>query len=179
MAILAVVVGAALIGGDPSRDARAAAVPPAIAASATTRGAPGPARPSAEPEVLVHGRSAGAVPHVIVLESPAAQLEVVTTRDLVVRGHLVSGTGPVLVALETSRGTSIVGKTVGPMTLPRPGFDLSPPFEVRLTLPNPRPSGTAVLEVIAYDIYGVTQDTLRRRIWIAEADAAGDPFPKP
>ena len=181
MAVLGLVVGAALIGGDPSRDARAAAVPPAVAASATTRGAAGlaDAQGSAQPEVLVHGRSADAAPHLIVLESPATQLEVLTTRELVVRGHLVSGTGPVLVALETSRGTSIVGKTVGPMTLPRPWFDPSPPFEVRLTLPNPRPSGTAVLEVIAYDIYGVTQDTLRRRIWIADANAAGDPFPKP
>jgi len=174
-----VVVAAALIGGDPSREARAALVPPAVPPSPTTGGAPGFAQPSAQPEVLVHGRSFGAAPHLIVLESPAQQLEVVTSRDLVVRGHLVSGTGPVLVALETSRGESIVGKTVGPMTLPRPGFDPSPPFEVRLTLPNPRPSGTAVLEVIAYDIYGVTQDTLRRRLWIADADAARDPFPKP
>ena len=166
------VVGAALFGGDPSRNALGTA-----AAAATTATATGGTLGSAQPEVLIHGRSAAAAPHLIVLESPATQPAVVTSRDIIVRGHLVSGTGPVLVALETSRGESIVGKTVGPMTLPRPGFDPSPPFEVRLTLPNPRPSGTAVLEVIAYDFYGVTQDTLRVRLWIAAA--ADDPFPKP
>jgi hypothetical protein len=167
--ILAVVVGAALIGGNSSRDGRATIAQ----ASATTDVAPG----SAQPEVLVHGRPADATPHVIVLESPATQLEVLTTRDLVVRGHLVSGTGPVLVVLVSSRGATITGKTVGPMTMPRPGSDPSPPFEVRLQLPDPRPDGTMTLEVVAYDINGIPVDAIRRPIRIS--DAAGDPFPKP
>jgi hypothetical protein len=169
--ILAVVVGAALIGRDPSRDARATVV--SAAASATADGVPVPA----QPEVLVHGRTAGATPHVIVLESPATQFEATTSGDLIVRGHLVSGTGPVLVVLQSSGGTTITGKTVGPMTMPRPGVDPSPPFEVRLALPDPRPSDTMTLEVVAYDINGIPVDAIRRPIRIA--DAAGDPFPKP
>jgi hypothetical protein len=101
----------------------------------------------------------------------------VTTRDLVVRGHLVSGTGPVLVALESSRGTTIVGRTVGPMTMPRPGYDPSPPFEVRLVLPEPRPIGTMTIEVVAYDIAGIPVDAIRRVIRIGGV-AAEEPFPR-
>lgn len=167
--ILAVVVGAALIGGHKPDEA----VARVAQASAVAPVASGPSRADA----LIENPAASPSPSIIVLDTPPTPLPVVTTRDLIVRGHLSSGTGPVLVALETSRGESITGKTVGPMTLPRPGFDPSPPFEVRLTLPNPRPVGTAILEIIAYDIHGITQDTRRWRLWIGAIGPEASPVP--
>ncbi len=167
--ILVVVVGAALIGGHRPGDAVVSVAQASAVAPVAVN--------SSRADALIVEPAASASPSVIVLETPLNPLPVVTTRDLIVRGHLTSGTGPVLVALETSRGESITGKTVGPMTLPRPGFDPSPPFEVRLTLPNPRPVGTAVLEIIAYDIHGITQDTRRWRVWIVPIGPEASPAP--
>lgn len=108
----------------------------------------------------------------IILEHPAVDLEVITTRDLVVRGHLDGGTGPVRVALDVGSARPLAVKTVGPMTVPwDDDRDLRPSFTVTLPIAGPRPGGTMVVQVVAYDFEGVPQDVLRRRVRIGSIGA--------
>jgi hypothetical protein len=131
--------------------------------------------PRVGPAALQAANSAAPAPPtvpLIVLEHPAADLEVITTRDLVVEGHLDGGTGPVRVALDVGSARPLAVKTVGPMTVPwDDDRDLRPSFAVTLPIPGPRPGGTMVVQVVAYDFAGVPQEVLRRRVRIGSIGA--------
>jgi hypothetical protein len=105
----------------------------------------------------------------VVMTSPARANQVITTRDLVVRGHVREPSWWVQVVLQSRRAEAIVVRTGGPMT--RPGDrDRSPgrTFIVTLPLPDPRPSGPAVVQVVVYDASGRAQDVALRAIQIGE-----------
>ena len=103
----------------------------------------------------------------VALTSPARPNQVITTHDLVVRGHVRESSWRVQVVLQSRSAEPIVVGTGGPMT--RPGDrDRSPgrTFIVTLPLPDPRPSGPAVVQVVAYDAGGRAQDVVLRPIQI-------------
>lgn len=103
----------------------------------------------------------------VVVTSPARPNQVITTRDLVVRGHVRESSWRVQVVLQSRSAEPIVVRTGGPMT--RPGDrDRSPgrTFIVTLPLPDPRPSGPAVVQVVVYDTSGRAQDVVLRAIQI-------------
>ncbi len=100
---------------------------------------------------------------------PAQVNQVITTSDLVVRGHVRESSWRVQVVLQSRSAEPIVVRTGGPMT--RPGDrDRSPgrTFIVTLPLPDPRPSGPAVVQVVAYDVSGRAQDVVLRAIQIGD-----------
>ncbi len=105
----------------------------------------------------------------VVVTWPAQANQVMTTRDLVVRGHVRESTWRVQVVLQSRSAEPIVVRTGGPMT--RPGDrDRSPgrTFIVTLPLPHPRPSGPAVVQVVAYDASGRAQDVVLRAVQIGD-----------
>jgi hypothetical protein len=105
----------------------------------------------------------------LVMTSPARANEVITTKDVVVRGHVREPSWRVQVVLQSQSAEPIVVRTGGPMT--RPGDrDRSPgrTFIVTLPLPDPRPSGRAVVQVVAYDARGRAQEVVLRTVLIGE-----------
>ncbi len=103
----------------------------------------------------------------VVVTSPARANQVITTSDLVVRGHVRESSWRVQVVLQSHSAEPIVVRTGGPMT--RPGDrDRSPgrTFIITLPLPDPRPSGPAVVQVVAYNASGRAQDVVLRPIQI-------------
>ena len=111
--------------------------------------------------------SAGEPSSDIVLDSPGTINQLITTHDVVVRGYLQEGTGRVQVLLQSRGAEPIVVRTVEPMMLPdRRGRVLPPQFVVTLPLPDPRPSGPAVVQIVAYDGSGRARDMLLRPIQI-------------
>ena len=103
----------------------------------------------------------------VAMTSPARANQVITTRDLVVRGHVREPSWRVQVVLQSRSAEPIVVRTGGPMT--RPGDrDRSPgrTFIITLPLPDPRPSGPAVVQVVAYDANGRAQEVVLRAIQI-------------
>src|SRR5688572_32436493 len=105
----------------------------------------------------------------VVVPSPARANQVITTRDLVVRGHVRESSWRVQVVLQSRGAEPIVVRTGGPMT--RPGDrDRSPgrTFSLVLPLPDPRPSGPAVIQVVAYDDSHRAQDVVLRAVQIGE-----------
>jgi hypothetical protein len=103
----------------------------------------------------------------VAMTSPARANQVITTRDLVVRGHVRESSWRVQVVLQSRSAEPIVVRTGGPMT--RPGDrDRSPgrTFIITLPLPDPRPSGPAVVQIVAYDASGRAQEVVLRAIQI-------------
>jgi hypothetical protein len=96
---------------------------------------------------------------ILVLQQPPRDGAVVTTRDLVVRGLVAAGTGPVRVGLASANGKALAFETVEP---PATGGSTARAFDVGLPLGNPRPGGTMVIQVIAYGADGVPVDVVRR-----------------
>lgn len=122
----------------------------------------GPSAPaSASPTPAVGSRLDGGV---IVLRRPWVGGGPVRSRDLVVSGHLVAGTGPVSAIVSTATGERIAARTVGPLTVGRPSDDPNPVFMMTVPLGDPRPSGELQLRVVAYDLAGRPVDVVRR--WI-------------
>ena len=152
---LATVVGVAVGGGAADEAADTAVAPP---------GSPGP---SALVEVSPAVPSPDPAFADVVMTSPARANQVITTRDLVVRGHLRESTWRVQVVLQSRSAEPIVVRTGGPMTLPG-DRDRSPgrTFVVTLPLPDPRPSGPVVVQIVAYDASGRAQDIVLRAIQI-------------
>jgi hypothetical protein len=156
---LGVVVGLAVIGGTGQTGA-ARSVPAAV----------GPVTPAV----------AATLPkeHIIVLDSPAIQNAEITSRDLVVRGHLKAstGAGPVSIVLESSGSKVLSLRTVYPVLVP---WAVDPEdrsvFRATFPLSNPRPGGRMVIQVIAYDSAGTPLDSVRRRIRIGAVLVDGPP----
>lgn len=153
---LLVVVGVALAGGLDDGDT-------AVRSSPAPRGGPTPA------PVLVFSSTAPieAGSPVIVLDAPATTNQLITTRAVVVRGQLLKDTAYVQVVLQSRSSESIVVRTVSPVTVP-PDNDRSEGtgFVATLPLPDPRPSGPAIVQVVAYDYRGRARDVLLRPVQI-------------
>ena len=148
-----------------------------MAASGTRRAARRLPAVSAAPSVGAAAsadvEAAAAVPSLdpafadVAMTSPARANQVITTRDLVVRGHVRESSWRVQVVLQSRSAEPIVVRTGGPMT--RPGDrDRSPgrTFIITLPLPDPRPSGPAVVQIVAYDASGRAQEVVLRAIQI-------------
>ncbi len=123
--------------------------------------------PSGTPEAAVAVPSLDPAWADVVMTSPARANEVISTRNLVVRGHVRESSWRVQVVLQSRSAEPIVVRTGGPMT--RPGDrDRSPgrTFIVTLPLPDPRPAGPAVVQVVAYNASGRAQDVVLRAIQI-------------
>jgi hypothetical protein len=147
----------ALAGGTEDEAADIALTPP---------GSPGPSGRVAAPATVPSLDPAFAD---VVVTSPARAGQVITTRDLVVRGHVHESSWRVQVVLQSHSTEPIVVRTGGPMT--RPGDrDRSPgrTFIVTMPLPDPRPSGPVVVQVVVYDARGRAQDVVLRPIQIGE-----------
>jgi hypothetical protein len=154
------VVGVALAGGGVGgeADAEAAAVSAAPSVGAA---------PSTDVTAPTYVASLDPAFADVVMTSPARANQVITTRDLVVRGHVRESSWRVQVVLQSRSAEPIVVRTGGPMT--RPGDrDRSPgrTFIITLPLPDPRPSGPAVVQIVAYDTSGRAQDVVLRAIQI-------------
>jgi hypothetical protein len=168
---LAAVVGVAGLGrlAEPAESGPRSAViafePPAVTAT------PAPA-PTAAP---------APTPDLIVLASPAEAGVTVTSKDLIVQGYLNQqfAAGPVRVTLEARRNRVIDDATITPALalgeLPIP--DRHVQFEVRFGLPNPRPNGRMIVQVVAYDRDGRILDVLRRPIRVGALLEAPAPDP--
>ena len=150
-----VVVGAALAGGGAAGEAIPAASPGE------------PLRPSSAATGAVLAPAADGESSDIVLDSPGAINQLITGRVVLVRGHLHEGTGRVQVLLQSNGAEPIVVRTVEPIILPdRRGRVLPPQFVVTLAVPDPRPSGPAVVQIVAYDGSGRARDVLLHPIQI-------------
>lgn len=156
---LVAVAGMAVVGGMEEDGAGIAFAPPA--------GSPGPSGLVAAPAASAATPSLDPAWADVVVTSPARANQVITTRDLVVRGHVRESSWRVQVVLQSRSAEPIVVRTGGPMT--RPGDRERSPgrtFIVTLPLPDPRPSGPAVVQVVAYDASGRAQDVVLRVIQI-------------
>ncbi len=122
---------------------------------------------SLEPVVALGGGATATVDRLIVIESPAFTNAVITTRDLVVEGYVLSATGPIDIVLESSGNKARAARTVQPMTGSAALFSGGrTAFSATFPISNPRPGGRMVVQIIAYDRSGIPMDSLRRRIQI-------------
>lgn len=104
------------------------------------------------------------MPDLIVLASPADAGMTVTTRALQVRGYVEAAADTVRVTLEARGNRIIDDATVRPRLAfgERPEANRHPWFEVEFGLPNPRPNGRMIVQVMAYDREGNLLDVVRR-----------------
>ena len=149
---------AVALAGGAEDDRAEIGLAPSVSPGPSSRGAASAAAPSLDPAFAD-----------VVVTSPARANEVITTPDLVVRGHVRESSWRVQVVLQSRSAEPIVVRTGGPMT--KPGDrDRSPgrTFIVTLPLPDPRPWGPAVVQVVVYDTSGRAQDVVLRAVQIGE-----------
>ena len=156
---LVVVVGAALVGRGV--DGEAVVVAPSAPAQGVVGPTPSGARPFSERVPLDRWVT------VIVLDAPARTALPIATQEIVVRGHLLHDTAFLQVVFQSRSAGVILLQTIRPMTVPV-GNDRSEgtAFVATLPLPEPRPSGAATLEIVAYDAFGKARDSVVRPIQI-------------
>jgi hypothetical protein len=92
----------------------------------------------------------------LTLEHPAVERSFIVTPGLRISGRPGAGTGSLRVVLEARNGSWIVDEL----------FDPARPFDLTVPLPNPRPNGAMVVNVIAYDETGIPIDQIRRPVFI-------------
>jgi len=153
--VLFVVVGVAVAGGVGSEDIAEAPLGPS--------GAPAVAPVVAPPPVEGAPSVASSI---ILLDWPATSTSVVTTRDLVVRGHVPEGSGHIVVMLESKSPERMIVVTVNPTRLPDGELHGMSAFLATVQLPAPRPTGPAVVHVIAFDADGTATEILLRTVQI-------------
>jgi hypothetical protein len=155
---LVAVVGLAAVGrlagaGDPESRSAAIAFEPAVRGVTVV-----PAPVATAPAV--------ATPELIVLASPSEAGVTITSRELLVRGHLRVAAETVRITLEARGNRVIDDATITPAPAPvvagRPSVDRHAQFEARFGLPNPRPNGRMIVQVAAYDRDGRIIDVVRR-----------------
>ncbi|MGH2474274.1 MAG: hypothetical protein ACRDIL_03335, partial [Candidatus Limnocylindrales bacterium] len=133
------VVGLALNGPDVTAE-RAAVVPPVVPSGA----------PSARADA----------PRSVRLDEPARRDEVVTSREIVVRGRVARSVGQIWIMLESRGGKPIATNAIDPTGMPRGEMI---PFESRFQVAMPRPAGSMMVVVVAIGPDGVPVDAIRRR----------------
>ncbi len=103
----------------------------------------------------------------ILLESPREENAVITTRDIEVRGRVREGAGPVVLILESSTAERLLVVSAYPVRLPESGDGRHmSEFIGSLPVPEPRPTGPAIVRVLALDTSGTATDVLDRAIQI-------------
>lgn len=111
----------------------------------------------------------------IVLHAPGDPRAAITTLDIVVRGSVREPVGRVLVVLQARGSVPIVVASTEPMNASRTSWSEAPEsFAARLRLPDPRPTGPAVLQIVTYDRRGRAQDVLLRPIIIGNVERLGE-----
>ena len=85
------------------------------------------------------------------LNQPSRRNLTINTRELLVVGRLV-GAGAVHITLEDRKAHVLEAVTI----------DANGPFETRFALPNPRPGGQLIVQVVAYDADGIPLEAIRR-----------------
>lgn len=111
----------------------------------------------------------------IVLHAPGDPRAPITTLDIVVRGSVRDAVGRVLVVLQARGSVPIVVATTEPMNATRTSWSDAPEsFAARLRLPDPRPTGPAVIQIVTYDQRGRAQDVLLRPIIIGSVARLGE-----
>jgi hypothetical protein len=124
--------------------------------------APSPSGPPGAAAVSSPSRPPVGLRH-IALDQPARRGEVVTTRELIVRGRVARTAGNVRIILESSGGKPIAAAAIDPTGH---GHGDWIPFESRFRLATPRPGGDMTLFVVAVDGDGIPIDAIRRRFTI-------------
>jgi hypothetical protein len=132
-------------------------------AGAAVLGAPMSQAPAPTNEVASSAPSTASARPVQV-DQPARQGDVVTTRDIIVRGQVAEGVAQVWITLE-SGGRPIATETIDPIGMPRNALI---PFETRFKVHRPRPAGPLFVMVVAIDADGVPIDAMRRRFMLGE-----------
>jgi hypothetical protein len=99
------------------------------------------------------------------LDQPARRDEVVTTREIVVRGQAGSGVARIRVTLE-SRGSKILATRWIDRTASNGGETF--PFEARFEATTARPAGVMWVTAAALGADGIPIDALRRRFQLGE-----------
>jgi hypothetical protein len=102
--------------------------------------------------------SAPVVERSLRLDQPARRDELVTTPEIIVRGHAGTGAARVRITLE-SRG----GKILATHWIDRTGSSPELPFEARFEVTTIRPAGVMWVTATALDPDGIPIDALRRR----------------
>jgi hypothetical protein len=171
---LLAVIGGAILGGNVGSDAvadvsLATSALPAKSTQAHPTSAAAARATSAEAATATGtGRFGDDISAAVIrLESPGGANPVITTRDVEVRGRVREGAGPVVVRLESSSPDRMIVVTMYPVRLPDSGDGgHRSEFTGTLPLPDPRPTGLAVVYVIAFDTSGTAADVLLRTIQI-------------
>jgi hypothetical protein len=101
-----------------------------------------------------------ASPRSLQVDQPARRGQVVTTREIVVKGRVSRGVGEVWIMLESRGGKPIATKTIDPTGMPRGDMI---PFESRFRVAMPRPAGSLVVSVVAIGAGGTPVEAIRRR----------------
>jgi hypothetical protein len=109
---------------------------------------------------------------IITLEAPAHANASIATRAIVVRGFLQAGTARVQVLLQSRGAGAVAVDLAEARSEPHGGLGGSRlAFEAVLDLPDPRPFGPAVLQLVAYDSVGRARDMLLVPIQIGASTA--------
>ena len=139
-----------------------------------------PSRDRARVAVTSPSPSAAPIQRQIALDQPARRGEVITTRELIVRGRVARSAGQVRIMLESSNGKPMAIAAVDPTGFGHGGWI---PFESRFRISTPRPGGDMLVFVVALDADGIPIDAVRRRFTvgaIVEIPARiGQPDPRP
>jgi hypothetical protein len=140
----------------------------AIVGTAATDGTrPVPPAPSAVAALATPAPTAAGPRTVLRIDAPSVVGAVITTPRLNVRGGRVGPSGPIRVTLESSGA-----KLVASETLPANGA--GGVFEVAFPLSNPRPGGSMVVQIVAFDPHGIPLEVVRIPVEIG-AIAEGAP----
>ncbi len=136
---------------------------PDASATEPTDGDPASPVPSAAPQF--QSRLGTEPDQALILTSPARSGEEITTRQLTVSGYVVGEPIAIRISLQGRREREIDTVTVNPVrSTELTGPQRSGRFLATFDLPNPRPNGTMIVEVVLLTPEGRVVDLTRRRI---------------
>ena len=125
-----------------------------------------PAEPSAGVPVAGAASSIDPMSSVIFMDAPATTDQVITTAALVVRGDLRVGIARLQVLLQSRSAQPIVVRTIDSLAVDWRRDPRRIPFAVTLPLPDPRPAGPVVVQIVAYDAEGHARGVFLRRVQV-------------
>jgi hypothetical protein len=138
-----------------------------LGTQAPSRPSPAPPAPSVAQVAATPAVAVSDPRPVLDIAAPSVVGAVITTPRLHVRGSRVGPSGPVRVTLESSGAKLIESETI-------PASGAGGAFEVAFPLSNPRPGGSMVVQVVAFDPHGIPLEVVRIPIEIG-AIAEGAP----